>query len=202
MVQQKRSERRNRKKRMVQEKVRKLDVPASPEELSLLKAGDVVSLSGCILTGRDAAHKRMMEYLNKGIALPFDIKNQGIYYTGPCPAAPGKIIGSCGPTTSSRMDRYTPLLLDLGLKIMIGKGQRSPEVIAAMVRNGAVYLAAVGGAGALIAQCVKKAQVIAFDDLGPEAVYRLEVRNFPLIVAIDARGNNLYDIGPRQYRQL
>jgi len=187
---------------MVQEKVRKLDVPASPEELSLLKAGDVVSLSGCILTGRDAAHERMMEYLDKGIALPFDIKNQGIYYTGPCPAAPGKIIGSCGPTTSSRMDRYTPRLLDLGLKIMIGKGQRSPEVIDAMVRNGAVYLAAVGGAGALLAQCVKKAQVIAFDDLGPEAVYRLEVKNFPLIVAIDAQGNNLYDIGPRQYRQL
>jgi len=198
--QQKSTEQRNQQKSMQQEW--KLTVPASPEEISLLKAGDAVSLSGCILTGRDAAHKRMTEYLDKGIALPFDIKDQGIYYTGPCPAAPGKIIGSCGPTTSSRMDRYTPRLLDLGLKIMIGKGQRSPEVIDAMVRNGAVYLAAVGGAGALIAQCVKKAQVIAFEDLGPEAVYRLEVKNFPLTVAIDARGNNLYDIGPRQYRQL
>ena len=185
-----------------QQKQHKLTVPVLPEELFLLEAGDTVSLSGTILTGRDAAHKRMMECLDKGLSLPFDIKDQGIYYTGPCPAAPGKIIGSCGPTTSSRMDGYTPRLLDLGLKIMIGKGQRSPEVIDAMVRNRAVYLAAVGGAAARIAQCVRRAQVIAFGDLGPEAVYRLEVENLPLIVAIDARGNNLYDIGPGRYKLL
>jgi fumarate hydratase subunit beta len=179
---------------------RSISAPAIQEELTQLKAGDIVNLTGTILTGRDAAHKRMMEYLDKSLPLPFDIKNQVIYYVGPCPAGPGKIIGSCGPTTSSRMDSYTPRLLGLGLKMMIGKGQRSPEVIDAIVRNQAVYLAAVGGAAALIAQCVKKAQVIAFDDLGPEAVYRLEVESFPLIVAIDAKGNNLYEIGPGQYK--
>ena len=180
--------------------VKTLKIPASAEELSRLKAGDTVHLSGILLTGRDAAHKRMIEYLNKGIPLPFNLENQGIYYTGPCPAGPGKIIGSCGPTTSSRMDSYAPRILDLGLKVMIGKGQRSPEVIAAMVRSGAVYLAAVGGAGALIASCVKKAEVLAFEDLGPEAVYRLEVENLPLIVAIDSQGNNLYEIGPAMYK--
>jgi fumarate hydratase subunit beta len=181
---------------------RSITAPAIQEELASLKSGDIVNLSGTILTGRDAAHKRMMEYLDKGIPLPFDIKNQAIYYVGPCPAGPGKIIGSCGPTTSSRMDSYTPRLLDLGLKMMIGKGQRSPEVINAIVRNQAVYLAAVGGAAALIAQCVNSAEVIAFDDLGPEAVYQLHVLDFPLIVAIDAQGNNLYETGPGQYHTL
>lgn len=177
-----------------------LNLPAAESQLLELKAGDMIMLSGTILTGRDAAHKRMMGYLNEGRALPFDIVNQGIYYTGPCPAGPGKIIGSCGPTTSYRMDSYTPRLLDLGLKIMIGKGQRSNEVIEAMKRNGAVYLSAVGGAGALIAQCVKEAEVLAFGDLGPEAVYKLQVENLPLIVAIDSQGNDLYKIGPSKYK--
>jgi len=177
-----------------------ITAPAVQEELSRLRAGDVLYLSGTILTGRDAAHKRMIEYLDQGLPLPFDIIDQGIYYVGPSPAEPGKIIGSCGPTTSSRMDSYAPRLLDLGLKMMIGKGQRSPEVVNAIIRNQAVYLAATGGAGALIAQCVKQAQIIAFDDLGPEAVYRLVVENFPLIVAIDTLGSNLYDIGPTNYK--
>lgn len=181
---------------------RSITAPAIQEELISLKAGDIVRLSGTILTGRDAAHKRMTEYLDKGLPLPFDIRNQAIYYVGPCPAGPGKIIGSCGPTTSSRMDRYTPRLLDLGLKMMIGKGQRSQEVIDAIVRNQAVYLATVGGAAALIAQCVKQAEVIAFEDLGPEAVYRLHVVDLPLIVAIDGQGNNLYETGPRQFQLL
>lgn len=186
---------------MMTKKTKKiLTLPAVENQLLELRAGDMVELSGTILTGRDAAHKRMMEYLDKGEALPFDIVNQGIYYTGPCPAGPGKIIGSCGPTTSYRMDSYTPRLLDLGLKVMIGKGQRSPEVIEAMKRNGAVYLAAVGGAAALIAQCVKKAEVLAFEDLGPEAVYQLQVENLPLITATDCRGNNLYEIGPSKYK--
>ena len=186
---------------MINDTMKKLlSLPADKYQLLELKAGDMIELSGTILTGRDAAHKRMMEYLDKGNALPFDIVNQGIYYTGPCPAGPGKIIGSCGPTTSYRMDSYTPRLLDLGLKVMIGKGQRSPEVIEAMKRNGAVYLAAVGGAGALIAQCVKKAEVLAFADLGPEAVYRLQVEKLPLIVATDSQGNNLYETGPSKYK--
>jgi fumarate hydratase subunit beta len=181
--------------------VRKLlSLPAAESQLLELRAGDMVELSGTILTGRDAAHKRMIEYISKGKPLPFDIVNQGIYYTGPCPAGPGKIIGSCGPTTSYRMDSYAPQLLDLGLKVMIGKGQRSPEVIESMKRNGAVYLAAVGGAGALIAQCVKKAEVMAFEDLGPEAVYQLQVENLPLIVATDSQGNNLYETGPNMYK--
>ena len=180
--------------------IKKITSPATTEEILKLSAGDMVELSGILLTGRDAAHKRMVEYLYKGIPLPFDIKNQSIYYTGPCPAPPGRIIGSCGPTTSSRMDGYTPLLLDLGLKIMIGKGQRSPEVVEAIVRNQAVYLAAAGGAGALIARFVNKAEVLAFVDLGPEAVYRLEVEKFPLIVAIDSRGSSIFESGPAQFR--
>jgi len=182
--------------------VKKISSPASTEQILELKAGDMIELSGILLTGRDAAHKRMMELLENEIPLPFDINNQSIYYTGPCPAPPGKIIGSCGPTTSSRVDRYTPRLLDLGLKIMIGKGQRSPEVIDAIVRNQALYLVAAGGAGALIARCIKKAEVLAFEDLGPEAVYRLEVEKFPLIVAIDSRGSNIFKYGPAKYRCL
>lgn len=180
--------------------IKKITSPASEEQLLSLNAGDIVQLTGILLTGRDAAHKRMVEYLDHGIPLPFDLNNQGIYYTGPCPSRPGRIIGSCGPTTGSRMDSYTPRLLNLGLKIMIGKGQRSPEVIQAMIRNKAVYLAAAGGAGALIARCIKKAKVLAFEDLGPEAVYRLEVENLPLIVAIDSRGNNLHELGPARYK--
>ncbi|HHY81597.1 MAG TPA: Fe-S-containing hydro-lyase [Clostridiales bacterium] len=180
--------------------IKSIKIPEDIKLLEDLRAGDIVQLSGIILTGRDAAHKRMMDFLDRNIPLPFNLAGQGIYYTGPCPAAPGKIIGSCGPTTSSRMDSYTPRLLDLGLKFMIGKGLRSREVIGAMIRNKAVYLAAAGGAGALIAGCVKKAEMLAFEDLGPEAVYRLEVENMPLITAIDSLGNNLFEIGPKQYR--
>jgi fumarate hydratase subunit beta len=180
--------------------IKRITSPASADQLLSLNAGDMVELTGILLTGRDAAHKRMTEYMEKNIPLPFNLDKQSIYYTGPCPAPPGKTIGSCGPTTSSRMDSYTPQLLDLGLKVMIGKGQRSTEVINSMVRNGAVYLAATGGAGALIARCIKKAEVLAFKDLGPEAVYRLKVENLPLIVAIDCRGNNIYESGPAQYK--
>ncbi len=179
----------------------RLTVPAHAHDLANLRSGDVVYLSGIILTARDAAHKRMMAYLDEGRPLPFEVENQGIYYVGPSPAAPGNIIGACGPTTSSRMDRYTPRLLDLGLKIMIGKGQRNPQVIKAIVRTQALYLAATGGAGALIAQSVQKAEIIAFEDLGPEAVYRLTVEKMPLIVAIDTLGNNLYESGPSHYRK-
>ena len=186
--------------------IKRITTPASDEQISQLQAGDMVELTGVLFTGRDAAHKRMLEYINNALdkgqeprdSLPIDLKNQGIYYTGPCPAPPGKIIGSCGPTTSYRMDSYTPQLLDLGLKIMIGKGQRSPEVIEAMIRNRAVYLVAVGGAAALIARCVKKAEVLAFEDLGAEAVYRLEGENLPLIVVIDSQGSNLYQTQPSQ----
>jgi fumarate hydratase subunit beta len=179
--------------------IKAITIPEAIEQLEELRAGDMVQLSGTIITGRDAAHRRITDFLDRNIPLPFQLTGQGIYYTGPCPAGPGKIIGSCGPTTSSRMDSYTPRLLNLGLKFMIGKGQRSHEVIEAMIRNKAVYFAATGGAGALIAECVKKAELLAFEDLGPEAVYRLEVANLPLITAIDCLGNNLYKTGPKHY---
>ena len=163
------------------------------KELELLKCGDLVLLDGFIITGRDAAHKRIFELTKRNMPLPFKIKDQLIYYTGPCPSPPGHVIGSCGPTTSSRMDAYTPELLDLGLKGMIGKGPRSKQVIDSIKKNKAIYFAATGGAGALIASCVKGCSLIAFDDLGPEAVYKLYVEQFPLIVAIDSRGNSIYD---------
>lgn len=159
---------------------------------SNLKAGEMVLFSGVIYTARDAAHKRMTELLNAGKELPFPMKGATIYYAGPTPAPEGMPIGSCGPTTSGRMDIFTPRFLDLGLKVMIGKGERSREVVDAMQRNGAVYLCAIGGAGALAAQSVKSCEVIAFDDLGCESVKRLQVENFPLIVAIDAAGNSLF----------
>ena len=158
-----------------------------------LKAGDSVLISGTMYTARDAAHKRMSELLEKGGKLPFDIAGQTIYYLGPSPAKPGQVIGSAGPTTSTRMDKYTPGLLDLGLKGMIGKGRRSAEVIDAMKRNGAVYFAAIGGAGALLSKAITKAEVIAWEDLGTEAVRRITVNDFPAIVVIDSQGNNLYD---------
>jgi len=169
-----------------------LRVPVDPEALLSLRAGDVVYLSGSLITGRDAAHKKLFELIKNSKPLPVDLTNQAIYYVGPCPAGPGQVIGSCGPTTSSRVDVYTPALLDLGLKVMIGKGNRSQEVVDAMVRNKAVYLAATGGAGALIAKCVKEASVIAFEDLGTEAIHLLKVEDFPLVVAIDTLGNSLY----------
>lgn len=167
-------------------------LPFTKNVMKTLKAGDSITVSGVMYTARDAAHKRMDEALEAGRPLPFDIKGQTIYYAGPCPAKPGKIIGSCGPTTSGRMDKYTPRLLDLGLAAMIGKGDRSMEVISAMKRNGAVYLAAIGGAGALYANAIKQVEVIAYEDLGPESVKRLVVEHMPLTVVIDSFGNNLY----------
>lgn len=170
----------------------RLNVPFSGDEIRNLKAGDKIFLSGTIYTARDAAHKRMDESLDKDGSLPFDIKGNVIYYMGPSPARPGKVIGSAGPTTASRMDIYTPRLLDLGLLGMIGKGKRSPEVHDAIVRNGAVYFAAIGGAGALLSRCIKKSEVIAYDDLGTEAVRKLTVEDFPCIVVTDPEGNTLY----------
>jgi len=168
--------------------------------LELLRCGDLIHLEGFIITGRDAAHKRIFESLNRNMPLPFEIKNKIIYYTGPCPTPPGHVIGSCGPTTSSRMDAYTPKLLDLDLKGMIGKGPRSAQVIESMKKNKAIYFAATGGAGALIASCVKSCSLIAFDDLGPEAVYKLYVKQMPLIVAIDSCGNSIYEINAKNSR--
>lgn len=178
-----------------------IHTPIVQEEIDNLKAGDLVYLTGSIITGRDSAHKRFVDLLDSGKELPIDIENQAIFYVGPTPPPPGKVIGSCGPTTSGRMDAYAPRLLDLGLKGMIGKGQRSPEVIDAIVRNRAIYFAATGGAGALLSGCVKSAEVVAFDDLGPEAVRILEVEDMPLIVAIDTEGRDLYTIGKREYAQ-
>ncbi|MDE6887180.1 MAG: Fe-S-containing hydro-lyase [Eubacterium sp.] len=158
-----------------------------------LKAGDYVYLSGTVYTARDAAHQRMTEALARGEELPFEIKDAVIYYMGPSPAREGQVIGSAGPTTASRMDKYAPALLDLGQKAMIGKGKRSKEVIQAMIRNQAVYFAAVGGAGALISKCITKSELVCYEDLGTEAVRRLEVEKFPLVVVIDKDGKNLYE---------
>lgn len=168
-------------------------LPFTKNVLEKLKAGDNIFVSGVMYTARDAAHKRMIQALENGKPLPFDIKGQTIYYAGPCPAKPGAVIGSCGPTTSGRMDKYTPVLLDLGLCAMIGKGERSPEVMASMAKNGAVYLGAIGGAGALYADSIKKVEVIAYEDLGPESVKRLEVEDMPLTVIVDCKGKNLYE---------
>jgi fumarate hydratase subunit beta len=170
-----------------------IEAPISNKEAKNLKAGDYVYITGKIYTARDAAHKRMYEALEKGENLPFDIKNNIIYYMGPSPAREGRIIGSAGPTTSSRMDKYTPSLLDLGLKGMIGKGKRQDAVKEAIIKNGAVYFAAVGGAGAVLSKKIVKSTVIAYDDLGTEAIRELEVKDFPVIVVIDSEGNNLYE---------
>mgnify|MGYP000257941007 CR=1 FL=1 len=178
-----------------------IQAPIRKEEIKNLKAGDYVYINGIIYTARDAAHKRMDDTLTRGEKLPLDIKNQMIYYMGPSPAREGRIIGSAGPTTASRMDKYAPDLLDLGLKGMIGKGKRSKAVIDAIVRNGAVYFAAVGGAGAILSKCIKKSTVIAYDDLGTEAIRELEVENFPVVVVIDSEGNNLYETAIKEYRK-
>ena len=171
---------------------RHIILPLNKEEAATLKAGEAVLLSGVVYTARDAAHKRMAEALDAGEELPFTLEGNVIYYMGPSPARPGRPIGSAGPTTSGRMDPYTPRLLDLGLGGMIGKGARSGEVRDAIVRNGAVYFAAVGGAGALLSHCIKSAEVVAWEDLGPEAVRRLEIESMPVVVAIDSRGNDVY----------
>ena len=173
--------------------------PLDEETALSLKAGDYVYLTGIIYTARDAAHKRMYEALEKGEQLPLELKGNVIYYMGPSPARPGRSIGSAGPTTASRMDKYTPTLLNLGLRGMIGKGRRSKEVKEAMVESGAVYFAAVGGAGALLSRSIIDSQVIAYDDLGTEAIRRLEVKDFPVIVVMDAHGNDLYETVIHEY---
>lgn len=170
-----------------------ITTPITEDIVSKLNAGDYVYITGIIYTARDAAHKRLYEALQSGEELPIDLNNNTLYYLGPSPAREGQVIGSAGPTTSSRMDKYTPLLLEKGLKGMIGKGKRSPEVIEAMEKNHAVYFAAIGGAGALLSKCIKKAEVIAYEDLGTEAIRKLEVENLPVIVVIDEKRNNLYE---------
>ncbi|MGI6002862.1 MAG: Fe-S-containing hydro-lyase [Lachnospiraceae bacterium] len=179
-----------------------IKAPLCREEIDPLRAGDMVYLTGTIYTARDAAHKRMYEALRAGEKLPIPLEGQVIYYMGPSPAREGRVIGSAGPTTASRMDKYAPELLDLGLRGMIGKGRRSQAVRDAVCRNGAVYFAAVGGAGALLSKCIKSSQVIAYDDLGTEAIRRLEVENMPVIVVIDKEGNYLYDETLKKYRKV
>ena len=181
---------------------RRIKVPLDRETAKHLKAGDYVYLTGTIYTARDAAHKRMYEALEQGKSLPIEMEGNVIYYMGPSPAREGRPIGSAGPTTASRMDKYAPSLLDLGLVGMIGKGKRSETVREAIIRNGAVYFAAVGGAGALLAGSIKASEVIAYDDLGTEAIRRLEVEDFPVIVVIDSEGQNLYETAIKEYCKL
>lgn len=178
---------------------KRITTPLTAEKTKDLKAGDDVLISGVIYTGRDAAHKRLVELVKEGKPLPADLKDAIIYYVGPAPAKPGQAIGSAGPTTSYRMDAYAPTLLDLGLKGMIGKGKRSDEVIDAMKRNDAVYFGSIGGAGALLSKCIKKAEIVCYEDLGAEAVRRLEVEDLPVVVVIDKDGNNLYEEGRKSY---
>ena len=177
----------------------KLTTPVKREDLAPLRAGDTVLLSGTVYTARDAAHQRMMELLDRGEPLPFPVEGSALYYVGPTPERPREVIGSAGPTTSGRMDAYSPRLLDLGQAIMIGKGARNQAVKDAVVRNGAVYLAALGGAGALMAASVRELEIICWEDLGCEAVRKLEVENFPLTVILDAHGGDLYESGPAAY---
>lgn len=181
---------------------RHITAPINKETARSLHAGDYVYITGTMYTARDAAHKRMYEILQKGGELPVDWKDQVIYYMGPSPAREGRPIGSAGPTTASRMDKYAPQLLDLGLGAMVGKGKRSQAVIDAIVRNGSVYFAAVGGAGALLYKCITSAEVVAYDDLGTEAIRKLTVENFPAIVVIDSEGNNLYETAIKEYRKV
>lgn len=176
-----------------------INTPLTEEKVKELRAGDYVYISGTIYTARDAAHKRMVDGFQKGEALPFDMKDQVIYYLGPTPNREGQVIGSAGPTTSSRMDKYAPVLLEQGLKGMIGKGKRGAAVVESMKSNTAVYFAAVGGAGALLSKCIKKSEVIAYDDLGTEAIRRLEVEDLPVITVIDCYGNDLYQTAVKDY---
>lgn len=180
---------------------RRIQVPLQEKDIEELRAGDYVYLTGTIYTARDAAHKRMYESMKKGETLPIELKGNVLYYLGPSPAREGQVIGSAGPTTSSRMDKYTPDMLDAGLKGMVGKGKRSTEVVEAIKRNHAVYFAAVGGAGALLAQCIKEAQVVAYEDLGTEAIRRLYIEDLPVIVAIDKEGNNLYETAAEKWKK-
>lgn len=178
-----------------------IKAPLEKEIVKTLRAGDYVYITGTIYTARDAAHKRMDETLREEKELPVPLKDEIVYYMGPSPAREGRVIGSAGPTTASRMDKYTPKLLDLGLGGMIGKGKRSKEVIDAIIRNQSVYFAAVGGAGALLSKCIQESEVVAYDDLGTEAIRRLTVKNFPVIVVIDCEGNNLYETAIEQYKK-
>ena len=179
-----------------------INAPISDEDAKSLHSGDSVYITGIIYTARDAAHKRMAEALSAGQPLPIDMKNNIIYYMGPSPAREGRPIGSAGPTTASRMDRYAPKLLDLGLTAMIGKGKRSKEVLDAVKRNRSVYFAAVGGAGALLSKCIKTSEVVAYDDLGTEAIRKLYVEDFPVIVVADSEGNNLYETAIKEYSRV
>ncbi len=178
-----------------------ITTPVTRDKARSLKAGDIVEITGVIYTARDAAHKRMLENLDKGIPLPVDLTDNTIYFAGPAPAKPGEAIGSVGPTTSYRMDAYSPRTIELGLTCMIGKGARNKAVTDAMKKYGAVYIGAVGGAGALISECVKSCEVVAYEDLGSEAIHRLEVEAFPGIVIIDSEGNNLYETEPPKYAE-
>ena len=179
----------------------KVGTPLSDEVVNRLRSGDKVLINGIIYTGRDAAHKRLIDLIDRGEALPFDVRGQIIYFVGPTPARPGRPVGSAGPTTSYRMDAYSPKLVEKGLKGMIGKGARSQEVIDAMVKYKCVYMAAVGGAGALISKCIKSSKIIAYEDLGPEAVREMEVEDLPVIVVNDTLGNDLYQEGVEKYRK-
>lgn len=181
---------------------RHINVPFDADIVKELKAGDYVYLTGTIYTARDAAHKRMYEALQNGEALPFDIEGNVIYYMGPSPAREGRPIGSAGPTTASRMDKYTPALLELGMRGMIGKGRRTEAVRESMMKNQAVYFATVGGAGALLSKSILQAEVIAYEDLGTEAIRKLEIKDFPVIVVMDCEGNNLYDMAIEQYKEI
>lgn len=181
---------------------KRINTPITEEVTADLHAGDYVYITGTIYVARDAAHKRMIEALDRGEELPIDIKDAAIYYMGPSPAREGRPIGSAGPTTASRMDKYAPTLMDLGQKAMIGKGKRTKEVVDAMIRNKAVYFAAIGGAGALLSKCIKKSDVVCYDDLGAEAIRKLEVEDFPVIVVIDREGNNLYETSIKEYCKL
>lgn len=178
-----------------------LEAPFTDDKIKSLKAGDMVYISGTVYTGRDAAHKRLAEMIERGEKMPFDFEGQAIYYAGPCPAKPGKPIGSVGPTTGGRMDAYSPLLMQKGLRVMIGKGSRSKEVIDALKEYTGVYFAAIGGAAALMARCVVSSEVIAFDELGTEAIRKLQVDQLPVIVAIDSEGNDSYELGRNKYSQ-
>lgn len=177
-----------------------IETPLTKDKVKEIQAGDYVYLTGTIYTARDAAHKRMTEELVQGKTLPFDMENQIIYYLGPTPNREGQVIGSAGPTTSSRMDKYAPILLDKGLTGMIGKGKRNEAVISSMKKNTAVYFAAVGGAGALLSQCIKESEIIAYDDLGTEAIRKLYVEKLPVITVIDCQGNNLYETAAEKFR--
>lgn len=186
---------------MSEAQIKHITTPLTADTIKDLRAGDVVRITGPVYTARDAAHKRMTEALAAGKSLPFDINGQVVYYVGPSPTKPGEVVGSAGPTTSGRMDKYTPTLIEKGMRGMIGKGSRSKEVIDACVKYGAVYFVAVGGAAAVISQSIKGEEMIAYEDLGPEAIRRYEVEDFPAIVCIDAEGNDFYKVGIAKYRK-